>query len=122
VGPEGSGVKRLDTEAAIHPKDKEILSELGQIVRRLLPAITIYLFGSAAKGLRKADSDLDILIISSARLSRQGEAAVADAIYEIELAHGVVISTLFYSKEEWEAPLIRAMPFRARDQAEAVLV
>ncbi len=115
-------MKSVDTESAIHPKDKEILSELGQIIRRLLPDATIYLFGSAAKGLREADSDLDVLIITGTRASRQEEAAVADAIYELELASAVVISTLFYSREEWEAPLTRATPFRARVEAEAVRV
>lgn len=97
-------MKTLDTEAAIHPKDRKILSELARIVRSLLPGATIYLFGSAVRGLRETGSDLDVLIISNARLSLQEEAAVADAVYDLELANGVGISTLFYSREEWEAP------------------
>jgi predicted nucleotidyltransferase len=122
AGLAGSGVKRLDTISAIHPSDKEILSKLGQIVRWLLPGATICLFGGAAKGRREPDSDLDVLIISSGPLSRQEEAVVADAIYGLELANGVVISTLLYSREEWEAPLARATPFQARLEAEATLL
>ncbi len=122
VGPVGSSVKSLDTAATIQAKDKETLYELGRIVRRLLPGATIYLFGSAARGIRESDSDFDVLIITSARLSRQDEAALADAIYELELSRGVVISTLVYSREEWDAPLTRVTPFRARVEAEAVLV
>ena len=75
-----------------------------------MPGATIYLFGSAAKGLRTADSGLDVLIISPARLSRQAEAEVAEAISRLELANGVVISILFYAREEWEAPLAGATP------------
>jgi predicted nucleotidyltransferase len=115
-------MESLHTAITVHAKDKEILSELGRIVRRLLPGATIFLFGSAARRVREADSDLDVLIITSARLTRQEEAAVADGIYELELARGVVISTLFYSRDEWNAPLARATPFRARVEAEAVLV
>jgi predicted nucleotidyltransferase len=115
-------MESLDTAATIQAKDKEILYALRRIVRNLLPGATIYLFGSAAKGIREADSDLDVLILTSDRISRQEETAVTDAIYELELARGVIISTPFYSKEEWDAPLTRATPFRARVEAEAVLV
>lgn len=83
---------------------------------------TIYLFGSAAKGVREADSDLDGLSITPGRLLGQEEAAVVEAIYELELTRRVVISTLFYSREEGDAPLTRASPFRAGVEAEAVLV
>lgn len=47
---------------------------------------------------------------------------MTEAVYELELARGVVISTLFYSRDEWYAPLARATPFRARVEEEAVLV
>lgn len=115
-------MKSLDSAATVQAKDTEILHDLGRIIRRFLPGATIYLFGSAAKGIREPDSDIDVLIITNNRLSRQEDAAVADAIYELELARGVVISTLLYSKEKWDAPLTRATPFRARVEAEAVLV
>ncbi len=115
-------MKSLDSVATVQAKDKEILHELGRIIRRLLPGATIYLFGSATKGVRQADSDLDVLIITNTHLSRQEETAVTEAIYELELARGVVISSLFYSREEWDAPLARATPFHARVEGEAVLV
>lgn len=115
-------MKTLDTAATVQAKDKAILSELGRIVRRLLPGATIYLFGSAAKGVRQADSDLDVLIITDSLLPRQEEVAVTDAIYELELTHAVVISILFYPRQDWDAPLTRATPFRERVEAEAVLV
>ncbi|HEX9899941.1 MAG TPA: nucleotidyltransferase domain-containing protein [Candidatus Methylomirabilis sp.] len=115
-------MKTIDNAFAIQAKDKEILSELGRIVRGVLPGATIYLFGSAAKGVRQADSDLDVLIITNTHLSRQDQAALTEAIYELELARGAVISTLFYSREEWDAPLTRATPFHTRVEAEAVLV
>jgi predicted nucleotidyltransferase len=114
----GIDTESLDTAATVQAKDKEYA--LRRIVGNLLPAATVYLFGSAVNRVRQADSDLDVLILTSDPISRQEEAAVTDAIYELELANGVVISTLFYSNEEWDAPLTRATPFRARVEAEAV--
>ncbi len=113
-------MKSLAATTTIQGKDREIVSELGRTIRRLLPDATIYLFGSATTGTREADSDLDVLIITNAHLPQQEQAAVADAIYELELARGVVISTLVYSREQWDAPLTRATPFHARVEAEAV--
>jgi predicted nucleotidyltransferase len=115
-------MKRLEDVAVIPTKDKDVLREIGEIIHKLLPGATLYLYGSGARGTREPDSDLDLLIVTEARLSRAEEAAVADAVYEIELARGVVISTVCYSRAEWDAPLNRATPFRNRVEAEAVLV
>ena len=79
-------MKSPDTAVTVQAKDKEILYELDRIIRRLLPGATIFLFGSATKGVRQADSDLDVLIITNTHLSCQEEAAVTEAIYELELA------------------------------------
>lgn len=64
-------MKSLGSAARIQAKDKEILHELGRIIRQFLPGATIYLLGSAAKGVRQADCDLDVLVITNIRLSRQ---------------------------------------------------
>ncbi len=115
-------MKQLEDVAVIPTRDKEILREVRRAIRRLLPGATVYLYGSGARGTREPDSDLDLLILTEAGLSLDEERAVADAIYEIELARGVVISTVRYDRTEWEAPLMRATPFRSRVEAEAVLI
>ena len=115
-------MQRLEDVAAIPPRDKEVLREVRQVIRRVVPGATVYLYGSGARGTREPDSDLDLLILTEIPLSRSDEGAAADAVYEVELARGVVISTIYYSRAEWEAPLIRATPFRNRVEAEAVLV
>ena len=63
-----------------------------------------------------------MLLLTETPLSRDEENAVADAIYELELARGVVVSTIHYDRAEWDAPLTRATPFRTRVEAEAVLL
>ncbi len=115
-------MKRLDDLPAFPTMDKHVLHEVRQIIQRLLPGATVYLYGSAARGTREPDSDLDLLVVTEGRLSRGEEIAAADAVYDLELARGVVVSIVYFSQEEWDAPLTRATPFRNRVEAEAVLV
>ncbi len=115
-------MQRLEEVAVIPTGDKAILREVGDIIRRLLPGAALYLYGSGARGTRERDADLDLLIVTEDRLSRAQETAMVDAVYELELARGVVISTIHYCRADWDTPLIRATPFRHRVEAEAVLV
>ncbi len=115
-------MKRLDEVGAIPRQDKNILREARLVIRGLLPDALLYLYGCGARGTREPDSDLDLLIVTPRPLSREEETRVTSAVYDLELVRGVVISTLFYSRAEWDAPFTRATPFRARVDAEAVLV
>ena len=115
-------MKRLDDVIVIPKRDKDILREIRRTVHALLPDAVVYLYGSGARGTREPDSDLDLLIVTATPVSRDAERAVADAIYEVELARGAVISMILYDRAEWDAPLTRATPFRARVEAEAVLL
>jgi len=110
----------LEEVAVIPARDKDILREVRQAIQRVLPGATVYLYGSGARGTREPDSDLDLLILTDARVSRDEETAVAEPVYELELTRGVVISTVQYERAEWEAPLMRATPFWNRVDAEAV--
>jgi predicted nucleotidyltransferase len=113
-------MQHLDDVAVIPARDKDILREVRQAIERVLPGATAYLYGSGARGTREPDSDLDLLILTEVPVSRAEELAVAEAIYELELSRGVVISTLLYERAEWEAPLMRVTPFWNRVEAEAV--
>jgi uncharacterized protein len=115
-------MKHLEEVGGIPAGDKEILREARRAIRTVLPGATVYLYGSGARGAREPDSDLDLLILTETGSSRDDERAVADAIYELELARGVVISTIHYDRTEWDAPLTRATPFRTRVETEAVLL
>ena len=115
-------MKHLEDMAAIPTSDKDVLREVRRAIQRVVPGATVSLYGSGARGTREPDSDLDVLLLTEAPLSRDEENAVADAIYELELARGVVVSTIHYDRAEWDAPLMRATPFRTRVEAEAVLL
>jgi predicted nucleotidyltransferase len=125
IGPahvEAGSMQHLDDVAIIPVGDKTILREVRAVIARLLPEATVYLYGSGARGAREPDSDLDLLILTPHPVSRSDERRIADALYDLELARGVVISLLWYTQTDWDAALTWATPFRRRVEAEAVRV
>jgi uncharacterized protein len=108
--------------ATIPVVDKTILREARASIARMLPEATVYLYGSGARGAREPDSDLGLLILTAHAVSRSDERPVTGALYDLELARGVVISLLRYTQTDWGVALAWATPFRRQVEAEAVLV
>lgn len=115
-------MKDLATTGSISQKDRGILIKLKEIVRRAIPTATVLLYGSVARGLQDEESDYDVLILTDTLLSTKEEDAVTDALYDLELEQGIVISTLFYTKDFWAAPLAQVMPFHQRVQEDGVVI
>jgi len=115
-------MRTLESLSTLDDSDRTVLRELKECIGRFLPSATVLLYGSAARGTREAESDLDVLVLTEAPLTAEVARAVTDAVYDLELSRGAVISTLFYSVDEWNAPLVRGTPFRTRLEAEAVLL
>lgn len=102
--------------------DKQLLAELKKIVLSRLPDAEILLYGSAARGDREPDSDYDVLVLLKTPLSAEEQDAIGYAIYELELARGVVVSEVFLPREEWSRGLIAVSPFRRNVEREAVRI
>lgn len=67
------------------------------------PEAGIILFGSHARGQATNESDWDILIlINFPKKNRKVEEKYRDKIFDLELEIGEPISTLVYSKHDWE--------------------
>ena len=115
-------MKTIEKVGAITPRDKDLLLRLKETVRGLIPSAELLVYGSTAKGTRGMGSDYDILVLTDIALSTKEENDVSDAIYELELSDDVVISTIFYPKNQWNTPLAEAMPFHKRIEEEAVLL
>ena len=82
--------------------------------------IEIILFGSRARGDFSKGSDWDILILSSVNLDKEEKRLVRDVIFDIEIEIEEPISTLIYSKEEWEA--FEITPLYQNIKSEGVLL
>ena len=115
-------MKDLANSKDISRGDRDILIKLKEIVHVIVPTATVLLYGSVAKGTQDEESDYDVLILTDAPLSTKEEDAVTDAFYDLELERGIVISTLFYTKDFWAAPLAQVMPFHQRVQEDGVVI
>ena len=115
-------MKDLATSKGISRRDRDILIKLKEIVRLIIPTATVLLYGSVARGAQDEESDYDVLILTDAPLSTKEEDAVTDAVYDLELEQGIVVSTLFYTKNFWAAPLAQVLPFHQRVREDGVVI
>lgn len=79
-----------------------ILKKIKEAVNSTAPHTEIFLYGSRAKGKSESHSDWDVLILlNTPQLSFDFEKRFLDALYEIEIETGEVISPLIYTKDDW---------------------
>ncbi len=108
--------------ARIPPHAAPLLREVKAVVHRFLPDAMLLLYGSQARGTAGPESDWDLLILSEEPIPSAVEQQLSDAIYDIELDRNLVISTVFYSRAEWEAPVVRGSPFYENVEREGILI
>ena len=83
-----------------------ITAQIKKAVQQTDPTATAILFGSRATGKARKDSDWDILILlNKPFVSINDERSFRDNLYDLELEIGEPISSLFYSKEDWNTKL-----------------
>ncbi len=115
-------MKHLEEALTIRPVDKRLLLDLKQKVLALIPDAAILLYGSAARGDAGPESDYDILVLLPEPLSRAQEDRIRDAVYDLEIAREVVLSLMFYTREQWDAPVTAASPYRRNIERDGVLL
>jgi len=101
---------------------RALLNSVKQIVHRFIPTASILLYGSAARGTHNPESDYDVLILTDRPLSTKEEDIIIDAVYDLELENGVVVSLVFYTQEEWDNPHYVLLPFHQNVEKDAILV
>jgi len=89
-------------------------------VREVLPDAEVLLYGSVARGTEGPERDYDVLVISPTPLATRQAEAVWDAVLEVELGSGAVISAHLCSQDGWTAN--QAMPFYDRVQRDGIVL
>ncbi len=83
-------------------RKETILKRIREAVYSNAPQSEVYLYGSRARGNAKKQSDWDILILlNTPQVNFEVEKQFIDALYEVEIETGEVITPLIYSKSDW---------------------
>ncbi len=84
-------------------RETTIANLIGKSIKKHDPEADVILFGSRARGQAQPESDWDILIlINKPKKDRSVENLYRNILFQLELEIGEPISTLIYSKKDWE--------------------
>jgi predicted nucleotidyltransferase len=112
----------LEEMPSVLEEDRMLLAQIKSATCGVLPRAEVLLYGSTARGDRRPESDYDILVLTDGPLDAEGQSAVRDRIFDIELASGAVITMLFYDQSEWKGPRLRVTPFHGEVEKDGILL
>jgi predicted nucleotidyltransferase len=99
-------------------KKEKLLKQAKQAVHEVEPDADIILYGSRSRGDSVSDSDWDFLILVDGPVSEERTDRIRHRLYEIEWECGAVLSSIVRSRNEWNSPRYRSLPFHQRVEQE----
>ena len=99
-----------------------IARELIATLPRECETVKAYIFGSRARGDADPLSDLDILVEVPGKVSRSLKNMIRDKAWGLSLKHGLVISPVIVSRENFEHGALAASAFARNIQKEGIEV
>ena len=96
--------------------DRELIRQIKKAIGEVDPSAEALLYGSRARGQAGPESDWDLVILLSIPVTEEIKRTIRHRLYEIEWETGEVISSIVYSRAEWN----HTTPFRERVRREAV--
>ncbi|MBE2201346.1 MAG: nucleotidyltransferase domain-containing protein [Anaerolinea sp.] len=103
------------TQAAIRDYLQQVITDFGNEV------VAIMLYGSYARGVATAESDIDLFI-----LIRQESPTLCDELanlaWQVQFDHDVVISDVIYSVEQYQRMQSRLFPFYQNLKRDGILL
>ena len=110
-------MRTLD-DITLSKKDRQAVEAAAAILRQQFPVESVVLFGSKARGDDDAESDIDLLVLTSRPVTDAEKWRMTDALFDLQLAMEVVISKLVIPLEEWEHGLYQALLIRQEVERE----
>ncbi|HZH96310.1 MAG TPA: nucleotidyltransferase domain-containing protein [Flavisolibacter sp.] len=81
---------------------KLFLGELKTLISSYDSKARVILFGSRARGDFKTDSDWDLLILTTEKVTAGYRNNLIDLIFDLELKYSQQVSTLISTQKNWE--------------------
>jgi uncharacterized protein len=93
----------------MNTRDKQVLREFTQRLRLRFPEAQVWAFGSRARGDATQESDLDVCVVVE-RLDEQLDREISGMAWEVGFARDVVISTVTFSRREFNTGPLATSP------------
>jgi predicted nucleotidyltransferase len=97
-------MRTLD-QLSLSPNDEAAIKTARRLLFARFPVERVILFGSKARGIDDAESDIDLLVLTSRELTWIEREAVVDAPYDLQLRYHVLLSSLVVPASEWKTGL-----------------
>lgn len=110
------------TLAGAKRDDEPLLQECKAAIRRVAPDATVILYGSRARRDSEPLSDYDVLVLVDGEVQSELEDRIGDALYEVELEHGAIVSEIVLSRHHWNEPRYQALPLHQDIDRHGVLL
>jgi len=111
---------RTIDEIDLSPSDRRAVDDAAALLRHQFPVEEIVLYGSKARGTDDSESDIDLLLVTSRLLSWRERRCVTEALFDVELKHDVVLSTMIVSHGEWVDGPYTVLPIRSEIERDGV--
>jgi predicted nucleotidyltransferase len=112
--------KKLYTH--LSPDQKQALARIRRRLIGLGWVEAIFLYGSAARGEADAESDIDLLVLTSKKIPRTERHQITDLVCEVNLEENTNFSTLVVDRISWENGLFSALPIHEQIQKDGIPV
>jgi predicted nucleotidyltransferase len=90
--------------------ERKAVIEASRLLKEKFPVESVILFGSKARGDDDRESDIDLLLLTARSINWKERKAMIEALFDIELSHGVVISILDTPVSEWQKGIFTLFP------------
>jgi len=112
-------MRTLD-QITLAEKDRDAICKASALLRERFPVERVVLFGSKARGDDDAESDIDLLVLTSRPVSPTEKSKMTEALFDLELDLEVVISKFIVPLDQWEHGVYQALPIRDEIDREGV--
>ncbi|MBL7152440.1 MAG: nucleotidyltransferase domain-containing protein [Phycisphaerae bacterium] len=99
-----------------------LLVHVKRAVHEVEPGAEVFLYGSRARKDCRAQSDWDFLILVEGAVSDERVDRIRHRLYEIEWDCDQVLCSVVRSREEWNSPRYKTMPFHQNVTADGILL
>jgi predicted nucleotidyltransferase len=102
------------------PEDLALAKRAAAAIRKLYPEAEVILYGARARGVPEPESDLDLLILTTSKLTLPQEILIDRALLPLEIEAAVIICPIMEYRSRWSSEKIQGIPLAQAIKREGV--